>query len=91
MKLKTKILPKEFEKNFYFAGTHKHVGCSNTIPTPVVAAIEASLTKESKSAHELYFNYFGRKSLGGTIDETIKADVAKKLQNILKSDDSLSR
>lgn len=81
----------EFEKNFYLTGAHRQIGCQAAVPSNIASTIKSSLTKDTSTAHELYFNYFSNKNIGATIDDATKGRIATNLQSILKTDDSLSR
>lgn len=85
------IFFQDFEKNFYLTGTHKILGCSNPVPNSVVTAIQTSLSKETTTVHELYYNYFSNKNVGTPIDNKVKERIANNLQTLLKADDSLSK
>lgn len=80
----------DFEKNFYLVGASKLLSCSSPVPAAVLSAIKASLSKDTKTAHELYYNYFANKYAGNAVDDATKTRIATNLQNILKADDSLS-
>lgn len=80
----------EFEKNFYLVGTHKHLSCSSAVSASVLSAIKSSLSKDTTTSHELYFNYFANKYVGNAVDDATKTRLAANLQTILKADDSLS-
>lgn len=80
-----------FEKNFYLAGAHSQLACSEAIPAAALSAIKSSLSKDTTTSHELYYNYFSNKYVGNAIDEATKTKIANNLQTILKADDSLSK
>lgn len=80
----------DFEKNFYFTGSLKNFGCKEPVPAKVTEAVKNSLLKDASSSQEVYFNLHAAKSLNLPVDETVKARLAKNLQNILKKDDSLN-
>lgn len=78
----------DFEKNFYLIGANKLLSCSSPVPADVLSAIKSSLTKDTTTAHELYYNYFSNKYAGNAIDDATKTRIAANLQTILKADDS---
>lgn len=80
-----------FEKNYYLVGAHSQLACSEAIPAAILSAIKSSLSKDTTTSHELYFNYFANKYVGNAVDETTKTRIATNLQAILKVDDSLSK
>lgn len=80
----------DFEKNFYLTGSLKNFGCKEPISAKVTEAVKNSLLKDASSSQEVYFNLHAAKSLNLPVDETVKARLAKNLQNILKKDDSLN-
>lgn len=85
------VFIQEFEKNFYLVGTHKHLSCSSAVSASVLSAIKSSLSKDTTTSHELYFNYFANKYVGNAVDDATKTRLAANLQTILKADDSLSK
>lgn len=82
---------KEFERNFYLVGASELLACKSIIPESVSSAVKASLSKDTTTAHELFYNYYSNKYAGNTIDEATKTRIAANLQTILKADDSLSK
>lgn len=80
----------DFEKNFYLAGTWKNLACKEAIATKVKDAVKSALTKDAGSTQEIYFNLHAAKALGLPIDETVKAQLGKNLQALLKKDDTLN-
>lgn len=85
------LLLKEFEKNFYLCGASKLFACKHALPESILSAVKTSLTKDTTTAHELYYNYFAYKYAGNVVDEATKTRIAANLQTILKADDSLSK
>lgn len=85
------VFVKDFERNYYLVGSSKLLDCKNIVPETVLSAVKASLSKDSTTAQELYFNIFANKFVGNALDEATKTRVATNLQNILKADDSLSK
>lgn len=82
---------KEFEKNFYLVGSHNHLQCKNAVPAAILSAVQSSLTKDSITVQELYYNYFANKYIGNAVDDSTKTRIAARLYSILSSDDSLSK
>lgn len=80
----------DFEKNFYLVGTHKHLQCTNPLPQNALNVIAGSLSKDSATSQEIYFNLFSSKIMGVKIDKPTTEKLSKNLQTILKKDDSLS-
>ncbi|XP_058460831.1 dolichyl-diphosphooligosaccharide--protein glycosyltransferase subunit 2 [Malaya genurostris] len=80
----------DFEKNFYLTGAWKNLGCKETVPAKVKDAVKNSLQKDASSSQEIFFNLHSAKSLNLPIDETVKTQLGKALQAILRKDDSLS-
>uniref|UniRef100_A0A1Q3FDP3 Dolichyl-diphosphooligosaccharide--protein glycosyltransferase subunit 2 n=1 Tax=Culex tarsalis TaxID=7177 RepID=A0A1Q3FDP3_CULTA len=80
----------DFEKNYYLAGAWKNLACKEPIAAKVRDAVKAALAKDAGSAQEIYFNLFAAKALGLPVDDTVKAQVGKNLQALLKKDDTLN-
>lgn len=72
-------------------GSSKLLDCKNIVPASVLSAVKASLSKDTTTAQELYFNIFANIYVGNPLDEATKTRVAANLQTILKADDSLSK
>lgn len=84
-------MAQDFEKNFYLVGSSKLLSCSSPVPAAILTAVKSSLTKDTTTAHELFYNYFSNKYAGNVIDDATKTRIATNLQTILKADDSLSK
>uniref|UniRef100_A0A1Q3FDT1 Dolichyl-diphosphooligosaccharide--protein glycosyltransferase subunit 2 n=1 Tax=Culex tarsalis TaxID=7177 RepID=A0A1Q3FDT1_CULTA len=80
----------DFEKNYYLAGAWKNLACKEPIAAKVRDGVKAALAKDAGSAQEIYFNLFAAKALGLPVDDTVKAQVGKNLQALLKKDDTLN-
>lgn len=80
----------DFEKNYYLAGAWKNLACKEPIAAKVKDGVKAALAKDAGSAQEIYFNLFAAKALGLPVDDTVKAQVGKNLQALLKKDDTLN-
>lgn len=81
----------DVEKNYYILGSASELGCLKSVPASIRDDVKATISKNDiQSTQDLYFTYFAQKfSDGKSLDEGTTSKIVKKLQELLKKDDSL--
>ncbi|XP_016999232.2 dolichyl-diphosphooligosaccharide--protein glycosyltransferase subunit 2 [Drosophila takahashii] len=79
-----------FEKDYYFIGASKNLGCSAKIDEGLLSKVYASLNSELGSSQEIFYRVVTHKVLGVEINEAAQGKLVKRLQELLKKDDTLS-
>lgn len=80
----------DFEKNYYYLGSAYELGCMKTVAAAVKDEVKASINKDLQSTQDLFFSFFAQKFVDEKVlDEAIMGKLVKKLQELLKKDDSL--
>ncbi|KAH8316693.1 hypothetical protein KR067_013529, partial [Drosophila pandora] len=79
-----------FEKDYYYIGASKNLGCSAKLEESLLSKVYASLNSELGSSQEIFYRVVTHKVLGVEINEATQTKVAKRLQELLKKDDTLS-
>ncbi|XP_017094287.2 dolichyl-diphosphooligosaccharide--protein glycosyltransferase subunit 2 [Drosophila bipectinata] len=79
-----------FEKDYYYIGASKNLGCSAKLEEALLSKVYASLNSELGSSQEIFYRVVTHKVLGVEINEATQTKVVKRLQELLKKDDTLS-
>ncbi|XP_016947438.1 dolichyl-diphosphooligosaccharide--protein glycosyltransferase subunit 2 [Drosophila biarmipes] len=79
-----------FEKDYYYIGASRNLGCSAKIDEGLLSKVYASLNSELGSSQEIFYRVVTHKVLGVEINEAAQGKLVKRLQELLKKDDTLS-
>ncbi|KAH8369612.1 hypothetical protein KR093_000295 [Drosophila rubida] len=79
-----------FEKDYYLVGANRNLRCSTKLPETLLSKIYSSLDSQLSTTQEIYYRIVTHKALGVQVSEATQGKVAKRLQELLKTDDSLS-
>ncbi|XP_017837258.1 dolichyl-diphosphooligosaccharide--protein glycosyltransferase subunit 2 [Drosophila busckii] len=79
-----------FEKDYYLVGANRNLRCSTKLPEALLSKIYKSVDLELGSAQEIYYRLATHKTLGVQVNEANQAKLVKRLQELLKKDDTLS-
>ncbi|EDW85905.1 uncharacterized protein Dwil_GK23310 [Drosophila willistoni] len=79
-----------FEKDYYLIGANKNLRCSTKLDESVLSKIYSALESELGSSQEIYYRVNTHKQLGVQISEANQSKLYKRLQELLKKDDTLS-
>ncbi|XP_020817228.1 dolichyl-diphosphooligosaccharide--protein glycosyltransferase subunit 2 [Drosophila serrata] len=79
-----------FEKDYYYIGASKNLGCSTKLDEALLSKVYASLNSDLGSSQEIFYRVVTHKILGVAINEATQAKVVKRLQELLKKDDTLT-
>ncbi|KAH8347702.1 hypothetical protein KR084_000312, partial [Drosophila pseudotakahashii] len=79
-----------FEKDYYYIGASRNLGCSAKIDEGLLSKVYASLNSELGSSQEIFYRVVTHKVLGVEINEAAQGKMVKRLQELLKKDDTLS-
>ncbi|XP_017125187.1 dolichyl-diphosphooligosaccharide--protein glycosyltransferase subunit 2 [Drosophila elegans] len=79
-----------FEKDYYYIGASRNLGCSAKIDESLLSKVYGSLTTELGSSQEIFYRVVTHKVLGVEINEATQGKLVKRLQELLKKDDTLS-
>ncbi|KAL5293385.1 RPN2 family protein [Megaselia abdita] len=79
----------DFEKNFYLVGAYKNLQCTNLLPQQALDKIAGSLSKDTSTAQEIFFNVVASKRMNVAIPSAVSDRLSKAVQSIVSKDDSL--
>jgi len=79
-----------FEKDYYYIGASRNLGCSAKIDEGLLSKVYSSLNSELGSSQEIFYRVVTHKVLGVEINEATQEKLVKRLQELLKKDDTLS-
>ncbi|XP_002138871.2 dolichyl-diphosphooligosaccharide--protein glycosyltransferase subunit 2 [Drosophila pseudoobscura] len=79
-----------FEKDYYFIGASKNLGCSAKLDEALLSKVYSSLDSELGSTQEIYYRLVTHKALGVQVSDTTQGKIVKRLQELLKKDDTLT-
>ncbi|XP_037714521.1 dolichyl-diphosphooligosaccharide--protein glycosyltransferase subunit 2 [Drosophila subpulchrella] len=79
-----------FEKDYYYIGASRNLGCSAKIDESLLSKVYASLNSELGSSQEIFYRVVTHKVLGVEVNEATQGKLVKRLQELLKKDDTLS-
>lgn len=79
-----------FEKDYYLIGAYKNLQCPSKLDESLLSKIYSSLDSELGSSQEIYYRVITHKQLGVQISEASQAKLFKRLQELLKKDDTLT-
>ncbi|EDW48359.1 dolichyl-diphosphooligosaccharide--protein glycosyltransferase subunit 2 [Drosophila sechellia] len=79
-----------FEKDYYYIGASRNLGCSAKIDEGLLSKVYSSLNSELGSSQEIFYRVVTHKVLGVEIHEATQGKLVKRLQELLKKDDTLS-
>ncbi|XP_023179599.2 dolichyl-diphosphooligosaccharide--protein glycosyltransferase subunit 2 [Drosophila hydei] len=79
-----------FEKDYYLIGANKNLRCTTKLAESVLSKVYSSLDSELATTQEIYYRLATHKALGVQVSEAAQAKIVKRLQEVLKKDDTLS-
>ncbi|XP_034478103.1 dolichyl-diphosphooligosaccharide--protein glycosyltransferase subunit 2 [Drosophila innubila] len=79
-----------FEKDYYLVGANRNLRCTSKLSETLLSKIYNSLESQLTTTQEIYYRIVTHKILGVQVSEATQTKVAKRLQELLKTDDSLS-
>ncbi|KAH8415849.1 hypothetical protein KR222_002120, partial [Zaprionus bogoriensis] len=79
-----------FEKDYYLIGANKNLRCSTKLSEELLSKVYGSLDSQLGTTQEIFYRVVTHKVLGVQISEATTSKVVKRLQELLKTDDSLS-
>ncbi|XP_017049749.1 dolichyl-diphosphooligosaccharide--protein glycosyltransferase subunit 2 [Drosophila ficusphila] len=79
-----------FEKDYYYIGASRNLGCSAKIDESLLSKVYGSLNSELGSTQEIFYRVVTHKVLGVEVNEAAQGKLVKRLQELLKKDDTLS-
>lgn len=79
-----------FEKDYYLIGANRNLHCATKIPEALLSKVYSSLDSELATTQEIYYRLATHKALGVQVSEAAQAKIVKRLQEVLKKDDTLS-
>ncbi|EDW02500.1 dolichyl-diphosphooligosaccharide--protein glycosyltransferase subunit 2 [Drosophila grimshawi] len=79
-----------FEKDYYLIGANKNLRCTAKLAESLLSSVYSSLDGELGTTTEIYYRIATHKALGVEISEAAQTKIVKRLQELLKKDDTLS-
>ncbi|XP_017961972.1 dolichyl-diphosphooligosaccharide--protein glycosyltransferase subunit 2 [Drosophila navojoa] len=79
-----------FEKDYYLIGANRNLRCSTKIDEALLSKVYSSLDSELATTQEIYYRLATHKALGVQVSDAVQAKIVKRLQEVLKRDDTLS-
>ncbi|XP_030376060.1 dolichyl-diphosphooligosaccharide--protein glycosyltransferase subunit 2 [Scaptodrosophila lebanonensis] len=79
-----------FEKDFYLIGANTNLRCTSKIDEGILAKVYKAFDSELGSTQEIFYRVYTHKVVGVQINDAAKAKIAKRLQELLKKDDTLA-
>ncbi|XP_030558652.1 dolichyl-diphosphooligosaccharide--protein glycosyltransferase subunit 2 [Drosophila novamexicana] len=79
-----------FEKDYYLIGAHRNLRCTAKLAETLLSKVYSSLESELGTTQEIYYRVVTHKALGVQVSEAAQSKIVKRLQELLKRDDTLS-